>query len=290
MASASAVLGTSVAEAQRAPAAVGRALGGAAARSAAGARAKARATLKRLYRGGRDDLGDGPALTLADPARGGTARFLDAQHYRDVRDASLEVMRRYSPKDHYYVAVGRSPVAFATFLRHLNPDLAMTFPASDMRRDVLPEWKEQYFEHFRELIPKDVLEGNRTILLVDRSRPGSGQSLAALKQLLEEYLQRTGSSTQVRALGLAPKGPLTEGVEHLSTEATPNVFLYRRGSYDHDELVAPFLGKHRIGKKSVEELQPNPSHDQFADALKKRMEADGDLDRRLTEDFGDLVE
>jgi hypothetical protein len=234
-----------------------------------------------------------PALAEAPDARpslkvGGTP-YLDGRHYADVRDVALKLLRRYDPRDHFFIAIGRSPTALAAFLAELNPHIVMTFPASDLRLGVQAEWRSEFFDHFEKLIPEDVLQGRRKIVLFDRSHDRSGTSLAAMKRLLEQYLaRRQGKNVRVRAVGLAKGGPLVEGVRHLSTARYPHVFQYFQGA-DHDELFAPFRDKHRIGTEALEDVNPNPNHTRLRDALRERMAGDRTLRDALREDFADLL-
>jgi hypothetical protein len=226
---------------------------------------------------------DGPSLSA------GGVKYLDGKHYRDVRAMALKLMKKYDPRDHYYVAVGRSPTALATFLSELNPNMVMTFPASDLRLGVQAGWKEEFFDHFQQLIPDDVLRGERTIVLFDRSRDRSGTSLAALKRLLEEYLAKTNQKrVRVKAVGMAAVGPLAAGVEHMSTSRHPNVFQYFQG-VDHDESFAPFKEKHRIGMEAMEDIQANPNYARLRAAMRARMARDASLREALSDDFGDML-
>lgn len=275
------IAGSPRSEAGRLGARVGAALGG-----KASATYRPGATLLRRPRAprGATTLGPGPALSLRTKTRQ-VVGYLDAAHYGDVKAVSLRILRKHPPNRSFYVSVGRSPVAIASFLAELNPNMVMTFPASDMRKNIAPEWKEQYFEHFKDLIPDDVLNGPRTIVLFDRSRAGSGTSLARLRGFLQEYLTSIGSRTKVVAIGLSPEGPLAEGVEHMTTENNPNLFFYQQGGFDHDEDVAPFADKHRIGVNRLEELKENRNHLRFRTALSTRMAQDPEISQLLSGEF-----
>jgi len=90
-------------------------------------------------------------------------------------------------------------------------------------------------------------------------------------------------------VGLSAGGPLARGVEFLDVSHRPKTFLYRQGAYDHDEAIAPFFGKHRIGVKSLEDLRLNPNYASFRDGLRLRMQHDDALDEVLRREFGDLL-
>ena len=224
-----ALLASPPAAARRVEKTVARALGGKARGSFKPAE---RTTLRRPMRR-PPAVTPGPGAMMTLPVGNTRVSYLDAAHYGAVRTAALELMRRNPPAKSFYVAIGRSPVAIAAFLGELNPDMVMTFPASDMRRSIKPEWKESYFEFFRELIPEDVLSSGRNIVLFDRARAGSGKSLNLLKGYLEEYIAATvtvpEARARVRAVGLAPSGPLIGDVELIDTSALPGLFLYRQG-------------------------------------------------------------
>lgn len=206
---------------------------------------------------------------------------LDSEHYTSVRDGALAMLKAYPPTNHYYVALGRSPVSLYSFLRHLDPDMTTTFPASDLRLGIHPSHEALYFQHFEHYLPPAVLRGERgDIVLFDRSHDRSGSSLALLKPLLEKYIAQKGFKTKVVALGFASQGPLMAGVEHMPTATFPKLFLYYNGA-DHDEYVATYAGKHTIGTHAVGQLTPNPENAVFDKAMGERMASDPTLDAEL---------
>jgi hypothetical protein len=263
----------------RLEATVGNALGGAQKRGGNGSTSPA---LQRRYRGSGQRLGTGPQLTVT--SAGQRVGYLDANHYQNVRDVAVRLLRKYTPDDHFFIGVGRSPVSLVTFMRELDDDLAMTFPASDMRLQIDPSWKQEYFEHFKQLIPKSVIDSKKTIVLFDRTR--EGKTLVRLKEYLREYLKSVGSKAKVRVIGLSDQKPAVEGLRWIDASAYPYLFKYALGQYDHDEAVAPFTGKHRIGVDPISNLTANPNHDRFRQAMRARMEDDAALDGILTKDFG----
>ena len=267
---------------------VGTALGGS---QKPGYRGTPPPSFRRPFKQAQSRLGAGPALTLqVQNGNSGVANvgYLDVNHYQNIRDTALDLLRTYSPNQHYFVAVGRSPVGIATFLRELDDDMAMTFPASDMRKPIDPKWKQAYFAHFKAFIPADVLKGSRTIVLVDRTR--EGKTLTRLKVFLEEYLHSIGSSTQVVAVGISSEMPgTTEGMAWHDSSRQPYLFKYASGQFDHDEGVAPYAGKHRIGMNTVPQLTENPNYNTFRSAMRERMESDAALDGVLTSEFSQFL-
>lgn len=227
---------------------------------------------------------------------------LSPEHYRDVKAATLFLLKTYSPSQHYFVTLGRSPMALAAFMENLDPTLSTTFPASDLRlveKEGIPQHLAQaqpaYDAHFEKYLPADVVTGakGQAIVLIDRSRRGSGKSLLFLKGVLENYLARKGSTVKVKAVGFSD-GPLIAGVEYVNTGAFPNVFLYSQGHFDGDEWVGQiqgrrspvqiddkFFGKHRIGTNNVGEEFTNPIYGEFKDGLRELMQDDADLDAEL---------
>jgi hypothetical protein len=233
-------------------------------------------------------LGPGGAIT-SHPLTGAAINHLDQNHYNDIREMGLALLRRYKPDEHFFIAVGRSPSSLAAFLTELNPNMVMTFPASDLRIGVQPAWKPQFFDHFEKLIPDDVLRGERTIVLFDRSHDRSGTSLSVMKTFLEEYLrQKNGKAVPVKAAGLANQGPLVAGVDHVSTAGHPHTFQYFGGN-DHDEVFAAFKEKHQIGVEPMQNILENQSWYQLRNAVKQRMAHDDVLDHALKNEFGDRL-
>jgi hypothetical protein len=265
---------------------VAKALGGS---QKAGYQPSAPVRFRRLYRAPAR-LGAAAAVTLPAASTQNVMTnvgYLDSNHYQNVRDVAVNLLRSYSPDQHYFVAVGRSPVALATFMRELDDDMVMTFPASDMRLKIDPSWKQQYFDHFRDLIPNEILHGRRTIVLFDRAR--EGKTLVTLKGYLDEYLRSIGSTTQVRIVGISPQQPVTPGVEWVNSSPHPYLFKYVTGQYDHDEAVAPYQGKHRIGVHTLPQLVENPNHTAFRNAMRTRMQDDAVLDGILASEFAHFV-
>jgi hypothetical protein len=234
-------------------------------------------TLKRYYQKGVTKLDSGPALTTEEGSQ-----HLDIQHYTNVRDAALAMLKKYPPANHFYVSLGRSPVSLYTFLHALDPNMTTTFPASDLKFGITEENHAAYFRHFEKYIPKDVLQGKRgDIVVFDRSHNQSGSSLAALKPVLEKYLKKMGYKTKVVMLGFAGAGPLQSGVHFISTAKFPNLFRYFSGR-DEDENVATYVDHHTIGEHGVNQLTKNKQHPKFEKAMMLRMTEDATLDKALT--------
>ena len=243
----------------------------------------------KLKKTSKESPGEGASLSLRGRS-GYQVEYLTAAHYRDVRNSAVKLMRAHKPDKHFYIALGRSPGALAAFLAELNPHMVMTFPASDLRLGVDARWKQAFFDHFEQLIPDDVLNGDRTAVFFDRSHDRSGTSLSKMQDLLTEYLQvRNGKKIPVKAVGMAGYGPLVGQVEHQSTLEEPSTFQYFSGN-DVDEEFAPFLDKHRIGVEPIENINENPNHARMRDALRDRMAHDKDLRKILRDDFGDFID
>ena len=243
----------------------------------------------KLRKGAKDAPGEGASISLRGRS-GYQVEYLTSAHYRDVRSSALKLMRAHRPDKHFYIALGRSPGALAAFLSELNPNMVMTFPASDLRLGVDARWKQAFFDHFEQLIPDDVLSGERTAVFFDRSHDRSGTSLSKMQDLLAEYLQiRNGKKIEVKAVGMANYGPLVGSVEHQSTLEEPGTFQYFSGQ-DNDEEFAPFLDKHRIGVEPMERINENPNYGAMRSAMRDRMAHDGELQKALRKDFGDLID
>lgn len=239
-------------------------------------RQAARPAIKRYFRPTGKPLSADPLVKT-----GAGSAHLDEGHYQSIRDGALAMLKKYPPANHYYVALGRSPVSMFTFLHALNPDMATTFPASDLRLQINPAHEPEYFKHFEKYIPAEVLRGERgDIVIFDRSHDKSGSSLAKLKPILERYLAQKGFKTKVVAVGFAAAGPLMAGVDFIDTHAFPKVFLYNNGA-DLDENVATYVGHHTIGTHDIDTLQANPEHSGFRKQMIRRMSRDKELDNAL---------
>ena len=242
------------------------------------------ARLQKVYDKKATPLAAGPLLVTKLGSQ-----HLSQQQYDQLKYVGTEMLKRFPPSTHYYVGLGRSPASVISMIQNLAADpsapekLAMNFPASGVHDGGVHD-DASYFRHLDALLPKEVVSGKRSIVLLDRSRPYGGQhsggeSLYLFKQILERYLTARGSSVKVEALGFA-YGPLNPAYKltHLAFDMNTRPEL-ERVSMPHYEEVAEYP-HHRIAPN----LQPparRPEYGQYKAQMLERMRRDPELDAFL---------
>jgi hypothetical protein len=242
------------------------------------------ARMRKVYDPKAPPLAAGPLLT------GGGQGHLSQTQYDQLKFVATEVLRRFPPKDNYYIGIGRSPSAIISMFQNLTSDkvspeeVAMNFPASGLH-DGGQHDDASYFRHFDQLLPKEVVQGKRTIVLIDRSRPfqgnaaSGGASLHVFKQILQRYLAHKGSQAQVEAVGFS-YGQLNPafGLKHIAFDMNTRPEL-ERISMPYYEAVAEWP-QHRIGP-NVGIPQRRQEYTAYKTQMRERMMRDAQLDEFL---------
>jgi hypothetical protein len=241
------------------------------------------AALRRPFRPGQVPLGDGPLFSSPF-----YHQFLDKPHYESIRDAALEILRRYPPNEYLYVGIGRAPTSIVSFIKELNPKLAINFPASGLGTQGgadIQNHQAAYDRHFSALIG-DAAK-NKKILVFDRSWQGS--SIHRFAGALRTWAG-TVQSKGVVGLGLFKSSSWARArnahadVEVMDASPYPKLFLWGDGfAGDHDEDIGEY-GSHHVHEEPLESLagKRNPLHAPFREQLARRMQQDQVLDQALT--------
>jgi hypothetical protein len=227
--------------------------------------------LERLYRPGQEDAPSAEGIEVP-----GQGRILFERQYQDVRNSTLDIVRRFPPDRYYYVGVGRSPMANVTLLQTLNPKIAMHFPASGLHgaEVIKEEHVEEYMRHFASLLPDEKTLGNRTLLLMDHSYTGS--SIVRVREMTERYLTSIGSDRKVEAVVFSRQHANVEHVDVHMIPADPYPFM----------LLPQDLGRyaeHSIGEHKLKDLKVNPAHDQVRNGIRRWVKHDAVLDDFLAQ-------
>ncbi len=203
-------------------------------------------------------------------------RVLFERQYQDIRNSTLDLLRRFSPNEYFFVGVGRSPVSNIAFLQALNPGIAMHFPASGLHAlEKVPEAHvAEYARHFAAFLPDEKALGGRKILLVDHG--ASGSSIARVREMLDRYLTSIGSIRKVEGAAFVRH---TSSIEHLDMHLVP-VDKYPFMLLPPE--LAPYA-EHPIGPKRLEELQKNSAYDRLLPVLRAWMSRDTTLDVFLSD-------
>jgi hypothetical protein len=200
------------------------------------------------------------------------------------------LMTRHSPQKSYFVGVGRSSTALVAFMENLGTDVATYLPADGLHRIVEKAGgkavdaatKQEVFRLFDAFLPRKVLEGQRSVVLFQRSETGA--SLPFLQGLLTEYLMANGATTKVSSVALSDQKPAA-GVEHLDTATSKELRELNSPRY---LLVAPY-GYFRPGKNALTEIVASNgtptarsgAFETFKTAMRSRMAQDHILSQRL---------
>lgn len=214
--------------------------------------------------------------------------------YTDLRNGIETLLRKYNPKDYYFIGTGRDPAPLIAMLENLGGrNLAMNFPASNITGDdvetakqIRPKLLDAYFHRLipDEKIRQDVLFGNRTIVLLDQS--SSGKTPDSFAPYLRKYLNSIRSKVKIAKVTFTQSvnaEGIRSGVDHIATDSFPDVGRYLYAPY---EGVVSRFPHHTLGQDAIEELIPRPEYERFKDAVYARMQRDLELHRFLTRELG----
>ena len=228
-------------------------------------------------------------LTSGALMTGGGQPHLSQSQYNQLKYVGTEVLKRFPPATHYYFGLGRSPGAIISMIQNLAADqsapekIAMNFPASGIHDGGVHD-DASYFRHFDAMIPQEVVNGTRSIVLLDRSRPFSGphsggESLQIFKQILVRYLVARGSSVKVEAVGFS-YGKLNPafGLHHIPFDLQTRPEL-ERISMAHYEDIAEYP-HHRIAP-NMNPPARRATYDKYKAHMLERMKRDPVLDAFL---------
>lgn len=136
---------------------------------------------------------------------------LNGLEYEQARTAVGIILRNHPPTRTYFLGVGRSPAILTAVLQNLDERLAGNLPLSEFYshpaglasfHPPLPADQEKaLFDHLDRHIPPDVLEGKRTLVLLDLVK--SGRSMVALDEYLKLFAARRHQQLRWQFVGLA---------------------------------------------------------------------------------------
>jgi hypothetical protein len=202
---------------------------------------------------------------------------LNPTQYKDLRAATMDLLKRYPPDKHYFVGVGRDPAPIIAFLKNIGGDeLAANITASSNQAN--QGASSAMGAYVKKLIPKAAHDG-RKVVFVDATR--SGRGLAFWVPLLKPHFPKAGGFATV---AYAPRG-YAQNVKGKSvinhvfdTSAYPEVDKYPWGSYEADVSEYP---RHSPGYHQISQLRRRAGFDKFRGGLLQHMERDRDLDKFL---------
>jgi hypothetical protein len=228
------------------------------------------APIKRMYSPNAKKYDRGPIVQIDGNDH------LDANQYKDIKAATLELLRRYPADKHYFIGLGRDPAPVIAMLQNLGEkQLAVNFPASS--NEAGKDTPEVLAQYVRKLIPKRALTSGKTIVFVDATSTGR-----ALDHYVPNLIPHLGNNRVLRAAFANPTWRISSNPrenEVIDTTAFPEVDSFYRLPY---EGVTSEYERHAPGAYPISEIDtPRPQYKQFRNALKRRMRADRDLDRKL---------
>jgi hypothetical protein len=205
--------------------------------------------------------------------------------YHEFRNATVELMRRYPPNEHFFIGLGRSPAPMVAFLQNLERKgqrAAVNFPASGLRSGRVAGKEAAYEEHFAHFIPPEVLKGKRTIVIFDRSVSGSGGSIHKVKTALEDYLAKIGSKAKVVGVSYSNGAPNSSyGLDYLSTSEFPELLSTNTSAYE--DHIAEYPHHAISASTKPADAGRRPQYDQYREHMRSRQVADSELDHKLKE-------
>jgi hypothetical protein len=228
--------------------------------------------LRNPVRAGGSRLKDTPLLTVGDDK----LPVLDARDYASISRTARQLLEDFPPDDdRFYVGVGRSATPIMAFLENLGSKRVAYLPIDGLDTDngVSKPMEAKLATYLTTTIPAAVLKAGQPITLFQRAL--TGETLAALKKILEKQVKASGSQSRVEVLSIAPADPTNE-------QDIPRIDT--RG---HDQLngsgyaASSKYGYHQVGKNELSDLQPRPDYARFKQGLLERMRRDGELDAYL---------
>jgi hypothetical protein len=238
-----------------------------------------RNVLSRHY---QKDHSFGGSVTCTSP--GSSVSYPSKAQYRELRDASLRMVKRFvkSERD-VVIGLGRSAAAVTAMMRNLGLR-ALSFPDGGWSGSgaVIPHRKHwpAYFAHFDEILGSEVLRGEHSLIVVDRTC--SGSSLAKFKAVLGKHLREIRSKVSIVTVGFDSriKRPERHADQMVYLPAGNHMLRFNQGSYDNA------LGRYRSHMvregRRASEVQRNPGHDALSAVLLDAMKADETLDTWIT--------
>jgi hypothetical protein len=234
----------------------------------------ARNTVRRLADGTLPPLPDGPIVQID-----GTDHMPKAT-YDQLRDAMIETMKKYPPDQHYFIGLGSDPHPIIAFLQNVGGrGLATNFPASGKYTINLdPRVLAPYV---RKLIPPEVLNGSKTLVLLDQTDSGAARegTLAQISRVFEAYLKSIGSTARVTKLAYSPS-PQPSDTGQIDTNRYPEISRFLKPPYEH---VVSQYDRHVLARNTLKDLIERPQYEVFKDAMLERMKRDQTLDTFLAQ-------
>ncbi|OFZ83458.1 MAG: hypothetical protein A2583_04485 [Bdellovibrionales bacterium RIFOXYD1_FULL_53_11] len=238
-----------------------------------------------------------PAVLFALSAPGGVHAYDFPQAaYKETKELTLEILKKYPPSGYFYLGVGRSPAPVLALLKEISPAGAAELPYSAGNRQSVTDalTRRRLDAHFDRFFPAPGKLGNRKILLFDFTETGRG--LDAADQELRAYLARRRIAAEVVPLAL-----------HSSRDGSADVLKILFGRRGSGVEIIPLKEKYPYLRmvlintqlKPVAEyasyspelldtgaLKPSREYAAFREDLRRRLSGDHDFKKRLEEVLG----
>jgi hypothetical protein len=244
-----------------------------------------RLQLKRLYKPSARRPGTAAIVHI-----GGT-EYLTKDEYEQLKATTSQLLKKFPPQKHFFVGLGRDPTPFIAFLQELGGrELAVNFAGASGKNNwgtpsgtSASKWSlfKKYFAHY---IPQSVWRGSRDIVLIDQTGSGAARAgtLAQFGPFVERYAKEVGFKGRIRRAAFSSETQ-PSGTAHIDTSKYEIVEDFAWGyegafsEYERDSIA---------DNTSFERQTPKPEYTQYRNALRKRMQADAQLDRFLTKELG----
>ncbi len=219
--------------------------------------------------------------------------------YSELKTAMKVFLRKFDPNRHFFIGLGRDPAPITAFLQALGgTELAINFVGSSGKNYFTGLTAEHIKPFVEAQIPKEVLFGDRTIVLYDQTNGGGtiGAYDRGFPDVFEEYLRSIGSTVKVERAAFTATDYSSAGYDQYrenSKQAKATIHQIDLTSLHEVQqfLNPPYEGtvaqhvRHQLNHGFREAiLTERPAYKAFRDGLLERMKRDTDLDHFLTEE------
>jgi hypothetical protein len=217
-------------------------------------------------------------------------RHLSERHYVEYRNLLREILVKYPPEKHVFLFPGRSLPALFAGMKVLNPNMAVSVPASGLSGDMSPHEKQIIMHELERRLPASELDG-RTIVIVDYAWVGG--TLRNLHGMVAQHAASGhGGTARVRVLALVNDPAMSTAahgnvLSHGNGETFDHIDLRRYPQLRHDAHAEAFhdiapVPRFRPGKDEPPGVTERAEYVPFHAAMRARMQRDEELHRWLS--------
>ncbi|MBF0361325.1 MAG: phosphoribosyltransferase [Oligoflexia bacterium] len=236
-----------------------------------------------------------------------TYEFMEAE-YIEIRDISLEILKRCPPKECIVIGIGRSPTPIIAFIHGLlESESAWNLPLSNFRygrkKSQLQiaegsKLEKHLFSHFNNHLPTKCEIADKNILLVDFT--DSGATLLAAEEYIKKYLSTLGiDQKRVDRFAFYSKDNLSMITQEEQKMLYENFIKDNKGlnvngssviiTFMYDEYYEEYAqyGKFDISSTNTQQckLEENERYQELVDSIQQIMKIDPLICGRFSKRF-----